>query len=312
MARNRVIYQSQAVEINGNTVAGVQSVSYGLDLAREDINQFGQLGALDRVILEAPTSNMEVNYYASGLTQAQLGGTAGLLSGAVTGHTFPLKVGLKSTEEDYAKGGTEIVITSGYLTSFSTEGSVGAIPTQTLTFEGLDLSYGTNSQIALPDTGVTFPLQQNVTVQLGTDTTSSLGDGDSEFDVFVTHAQSATFSFELGVEPLNQLGNAMAYARVPSYPATATMAIEGLAVSGKLALALTDINSIEQRARTATSDGWKEYDCEISIGGIKYQLVNASVDSVSFDSSIGDNATCSLTLASSIGGEHSHSTMRVA
>ena len=62
MARNRIIYQSQAVRINGNTVNGVQSASYGLDLAREDVTQYGQLGAVDRVILEAPTSNLETSF----------------------------------------------------------------------------------------------------------------------------------------------------------------------------------------------------------------------------------------------------------
>jgi len=301
MARNRVIYQSQAVQINGNTVAGVQSVSYGLDLAREEINQFGQLGALDRVILEAPTSNMEVTYYASGLTLAQLGNAGGLLSGAITGHTFPLRVALKSEDQDYATGGTEVVITSGYLTSFSTEASVGAIPTQTMSFEGLDLTYGTSSAVAAPVTTRTFPLQQDVSISLGS----------AGFDLFTTHAQSATFSFELGVEPLNQLGGAMAYARVPSYPASATLAIEGLAVSGKLGAAIADINAIQQRASTGTDVGFDEYTVSVTVGGVKYELVNASVDSVAFDSSIGDNASANISFASSIGGGSSRSTMRV-
>ena len=301
MARNRVIYQSQAVQVNGNTLAGVQSVSYGLDLAREDINQFGQLGALDRVILEAPTSNLEVTYYCSGLSLAALGNAGGLLSGAITGHTFPLRVALKGTEEDYDTGGSEIVITSGYLTSFSTEASVGAIPTQTLSFEGLDLTYATSSSVAKPSTAINFPLQQDVSITLV----------NAGFDIFKTHAQSATFSFELGVEPLNQLGGAMAYARVPSYPATASLAIEGLAVSGKLGVALSDINNIQQRASTGTDLGFDEYTVSLTIGSHKYELVNASVDSVSFDSSIGDNATANVTFGSSIGGEHSRSTMRV-
>ena len=301
MARNRIIYQSQAVDVAGNTLAGVQSVSYGLDLAREEINQFGQLGALDRVILEAPTSNCEITYYASGLTLAQLGLPGGLLSGAITGHTFPIKVALKETEADYAVGGSMVQITSGYLTSFSTEASVGAIPTQTLSFEGLDLTYATSDVVA-PVTNRTFPLQQEVTVTLG---------GGTDFDYYTTHAQSATFSFELGVEPLSQLGNAMAYARVPSYPANASLSIEALAVSGRLGVALADINNIQQRASTGTAVGFDEYVVSVKIGGQKYELVNASVDSVAFDSSIGDNATCNITFASSIGGGSSRSTMRV-
>ena len=72
---------------------------------------------------------------------------------------------------------------------------------------------------------------------------------------FTTHAQSASFSYELGVEPLQQLGGALAYARVPSYPANATITVDGLAVSGDLGAAIANINNIEQRGTTA-SDGW--------------------------------------------------------
>ena len=163
------------------------------------------------------------------------------------------------------------------------------------------MTYEDTGSVTAPSTDINFPLQQDVSITLA----------NAGFDLFKTHAQSATFSFELGVEPLNQLGGAMAYARVPSYPATATLAIEGLAVSGKLGVALSDINNIQQRSSTGTDLGYDQYDVSVSIGGHKYELVNASVDSVSFDSSIGDNATANITFGSSIGGEKSRSTMRV-
>ena len=45
-----------------------KAASYGLDISREDVIQFGDLGAVDRVVLEAPTANMEINMYVGGLT----------------------------------------------------------------------------------------------------------------------------------------------------------------------------------------------------------------------------------------------------
>ena len=68
MARNRIIYQSESVLIDGATAEGVQSCSYGLDVTREDVLQFGDLGAVDRIILEAPVANMEVSMYVNGLS----------------------------------------------------------------------------------------------------------------------------------------------------------------------------------------------------------------------------------------------------
>ena len=299
MARNRIIYQSQAVRINGNTVNGVQSASYGLDLAREDVTQYGQLGAVDRVILEAPTSNLETSFYVSGLS---LVNTQAMLSGSITGGQFPLLVGLSAEGADYAAGGgqTSVSIKSGYMTSYSAEASVGAIPTNSMSFEGLDITYGSDS-VAAPSALTSFPLQQDVSITL-----------TSDYANFTTHAQSASFSYELGVEPLQQLGGALAYARVPSYPANATITVDGLAVSGDLGAAISNINAIEQRGSTASAVGFAEIaTLSLNIANYKYQLLNATLDSVSFDSSIGDNATCSATFSCSIGGANSHSNFRL-
>ena len=298
MARNRIIYQSQAVRINGVTVNGVQSASYGLDLAREDVTQYGQLGAVDRVILEAPTSNLECSYYASGLALAD---TQTMLSGSITGGQFPLLVALSAEGADYNSGSERSVsIKSGYLTSFSAEASVGAIPTNSMSFEGLDITYGSDA-VSAPAALTSFPLQQDVSLTLGT-----------EYALFSTHAQSASFSYELGVEPLQQLGGALAYARVPSYPANATITVDGLAVSGDLAAAISDINNIQQRGSTATAAGFAEIaNLKLTVANYNYELLNATLDSVAFDSSIGDNATCSATFSCSIGGAASHSNFRL-
>jgi len=73
MARNRVIYQSDALYIskdiystgNGQHVEldRVQSANYSFTINRQDINQFGELGRIGYVALEPPTVNLDFSYY---------------------------------------------------------------------------------------------------------------------------------------------------------------------------------------------------------------------------------------------------------
>ena len=79
-ARNRVIYQSEALycsspEVAYNTGAlsrgdilslnRIQSANYSFNISRQDVNQFGDLAAIDRVITESPTVSLDFSYYLS-------------------------------------------------------------------------------------------------------------------------------------------------------------------------------------------------------------------------------------------------------
>ena len=71
MARNRVIYQSEALFV-GPTTGGfatshkelhrVQSISHDMSATRTDIFEFGRLAALDKVMIEAPTVSLDFSY----------------------------------------------------------------------------------------------------------------------------------------------------------------------------------------------------------------------------------------------------------
>ena len=110
---------------------------------------------------------METSFYVSGLSLAH---TQNLLSGSITGGQVPLLVGLSAEGADYTAGGgqTSVSIKSGYLTSYSAEASVGAIPTNSMSFEGLDITYGSDS-VAAPAALTSFPLQQDVEISLTSD-----------------------------------------------------------------------------------------------------------------------------------------------
>ncbi|NCX05776.1 MAG: hypothetical protein EBW68_08375, partial [Actinobacteria bacterium] len=92
MARNRVIYQSEALFVGptgGVSATGanglytteslaqlhrVQNANYSFNVSREDVNQFGQLAALDRVILAQPTVALDFSYYTTtGTNESNLG-----------------------------------------------------------------------------------------------------------------------------------------------------------------------------------------------------------------------------------------------
>jgi hypothetical protein len=88
MAKNRVIYQSQAVYAgrdknakgdtgwqsesgdgsathanHPNQLKRVQSANYGFDITRTDVNQFGELARIDSIILESPVVNFDSSWY---------------------------------------------------------------------------------------------------------------------------------------------------------------------------------------------------------------------------------------------------------
>src|SRR4051812_6735672 len=80
MARNRIIYQSEALFAGPSPATGVQfgsagsgsytvnqlfriqNVGYSYSIPRKDVNQFGELAAIDRVILESPTVSIDFGF----------------------------------------------------------------------------------------------------------------------------------------------------------------------------------------------------------------------------------------------------------
>ena len=94
MARTRVIYQGEALycsqdvaynvaqtgtqegagvtstpdNFNIKDLNRVQSVNYSFNVARQDVNQFGELAAIDQCIVEAPTVSLDASYYLADFT----------------------------------------------------------------------------------------------------------------------------------------------------------------------------------------------------------------------------------------------------
>jgi hypothetical protein len=185
MPRNRVIYNSEALfagqkvgdkcytEDEGvNSIKQlhrVQNANYSFNITRTDVNQFGELAAIDRIITDTPTVALDFSYYLANFANEEaLGINIGQPAGITGGFdpfmddgdtTTALKFFLDGSKDQRnyfiqtSSEGTDayndgdqvnksiIGIGNGFLTSYSVEASVGGLPTASVSVEGLNMSF---------------------------------------------------------------------------------------------------------------------------------------------------------------------------
>ena len=181
MARNRVIYQSEALYVGPTTIAQqhtvsnvlqlqrVQSANYSFNLERQDVNQFGELASIDRVILSAPTVSLDFSYLVANLhNESGLGFTvldagnddyisciSGILNKTSDEKNYFIKtvkegadalsISSDSRLDTFSEGvgghltQSTIGVGNGFITSYTAEGSVGNFPTATVNVEALNM-----------------------------------------------------------------------------------------------------------------------------------------------------------------------------
>lgn len=190
MSRNRVIYQSEGLFISSglnSTGSGehkqlkrVQSANYSFEIARKDVNQFGQLARIDALVLQSPTVSLDLDYYlADGFNESALGfymqGTGGatnsgpsgfgnFASGQMvssSGRNFYIATTTEGTDLNYESalsGKSVIGVGNGFITNYTLDASVGNFPTVKVSVEGLGFNVSTYSANGL--TGVPTPAIQ--------------------------------------------------------------------------------------------------------------------------------------------------------
>ena len=180
MSRNRIIYQSQAVYAGPDKdpdskdwrhetgtelpsqLQRIQSANYSFDIARQDVNQYGDLAAIDRVILESPTVSLDFSWYLCSLYNEDMLGffvndhatsTQGALQsclkdilteGADERNYYVRIVPEGNDAAGYTETATEsrvIGVGNGFMSSYSAEGAVGGFPTASLTVEALNMAF---------------------------------------------------------------------------------------------------------------------------------------------------------------------------
>lgn len=314
----------------------VQSANYGFDIGRTDVNQFGNLAAIDRIILEQPTVSLDFSYLlSSGQNEERLGfgvknensAVGNFLSGIGDSRNYWIYVADEGNDANnpgaanHAKA-KSIGIGNAFLTSYTSEGAVGDFPTASLNAEALNMRFyvknsGDNPAVE-PVNGKNYsgsfqlptPMKWHSGYNASVDSLepTALRPGDVTMTltnkgtkgVLVTDLklQSFSFNFDLGREPLQKLGSKFAFSREISFPVTATMSVD--AVLGEV-----EAGNLADVVASDTT----EYDVGVRINApgtttraIEYTLKGAKLESQSFTSSIGDNKSVSLEWASQVGG----------
>jgi hypothetical protein len=345
MSRNRIIYQSlglfasqvaaSAQQTGAGSVAQLTRLqSFDSDYQRslQDINQFGNLAAIDRLDAEAPTASANLSYYVTdGLNEKLIGLSVpnnslsiAALSGILKKETdeknlYLLVVSEGSDASSYGGAVSGVVgIGNSYLTSYSLEVAVGSIPTATAGFEALNARFyqdadGANAVPAVnpvngvPITNAYFTLPQHVTNAYGAQPTALLpGDatftvqGVVGFDNADLKVQSATFSFDLSRTPQNKLGSKFSYSREIDFPVNATLSVEaelGDLANGNFADLLCSTGSYD------LSLFLKKQNCSGNgAGALQILMKGAKLISQSINTAIGDNGTLSAEFEAPIGG----------
>jgi hypothetical protein len=351
MAKNRVIYQSEGLYAGPSPATGahpdasinqlqrVQNANYSFNIDRQDVNQYGELAAIDRIILTAPTVSLDFQYLLANLiNEKRLGFT---ISDSTSNYVSAISGILNKTQDERnyfirtvgegidAKGvlsgaanQNTIGIGNGFITSYTTEASVGNFPTASVTVEALNMKVDSAVGGSIPAVNpVDGTAINSITYKLptfsgnaGNDTVSVLRPGDITFSLVknsdtalpseyfgtsISDAkiQSYSLGFDLSRTPLEKLGSKFAFSREIDFPVEVTFSIDasvGDLTTGNLAdMINTDSNydlTVDLKHPTT------------AVPHTRYHIKKAKLVNQEFSSSIGDNKSVSLSWSAQIGG----------
>jgi hypothetical protein len=382
MARNRVIYQSQALfiapsstgcQVSGKTQTAapfgpvaltdlsagsgllkkldrVQNCNFNFTINRQDINEFGKLARIDSIVMESPTVGLDFSYYVTdGLNERLMGfnmyspndttntveiaqSISGLL-GDLQGNNYYILtvqdgedvVGTTSSTTP-ANTNTIVGIGNGFISEYSFDASVGAIPTASVTVEafnikadaltGTALGVITGYSPAINITGspatkfTTVPTAyglsgafstgvSNVTALRPGDIILSLSNPDGMIEVSGTnsaHIQSFQFTIPLSRTILQRLGNTFGFARVINVPINMDITISAI-VSELKSMNLFD--ELLTGTKTNFTIQLNDYNGSAKV---KYGISGALLSSETYSENLGDNQSVDLTFGLQLGG----------
>lgn len=346
--RKRVIYQSEAAYVGPSPASGynytsgtsgdnlitqihrVQSANYSFNVTRQDINQYGQLAAIDRVILQSPTVNLDFSYYlTNGVNEERLGlvidgvtsAISGILNSVSDEKNYYISTSPEGTDNVGANPVNRAVIAfgNGFLSNYSISAQVGGLPTASVTVEALNMKVDPTAsgnatpaidpETGLPIAGITYQLPIAVEGVVGQ--VSALRPGDitvelqTPFGAKVSgegkaHFQNISLQVPLSREPLERLGSKFAFSREVQFPLTVTLnATANVAdlQAGNLADLLCDDRDYDLKVT------FREPACSgQGPVAMQYILKGAKLDSQSFSSSIGSNKSVDLSFSAQVGG----------
>jgi len=347
MARNRVIYQSEALYVSSGLNAAttgahaqlerVQSANYNFSISRQDINQYGQLGRIDSIVLEPPTVGLDFTYYLTdGFNERALGfyvntgnGSGNFPSGHMvssSGQNFYITTVAEGLDATGVTGlGSVIGIGNAFLSNYSLELAVGSLPTVSVSMEGANINSdtaflnggstaisGIASPAINPSAGTSLGTEVALKVaNTGYSTISALRPGDVTINIT---------SFDgTGISDLSDASNAIHIQSASLAIPLSRTALQRLGTRFAYARAVdfpvkatlsvsAIVNEVVATNLANILNDNVEKDISLTLKGsdgidkMTWNLKGCTIDSESFSSSIGANKSVDLTFSTQIGG----------
>jgi hypothetical protein len=382
MARNRVIYQSQALfiapsstgcQVSGAGTTGptfgpstssdllagtsllkkldrVQNCNFNFTINRQDINEFGKLARIDSIVMESPTVGLDFSYYVTdGLNERLMGfnmyspndttntvevaqSISGLLADLQGNNYYILTVqegedvvGTSSSTTP-ANSNTVVGIGNGFISEYSFDASVGAIPTASVTVEAFNIKADALTGSALgvitgnspaiditaspavkfASTETAYGLSgafttgvSNITALRPGDIILSLSNPDGMIDVSGSnsaHIQSFQFTIPLSRTILQRLGNTFGFARVIDVPINMDITISAIVSE------LKTMNLFDELFTGTKTNFTIQLNDANGAAKVKYGISGALLSSETYSENLGDNQSVDLTFSLQLGG----------
>jgi len=257
VSKSRVIYTEGLVEITGvgaATIQTAQNATFTLTIPRENVNSMGYEGVVDRPQLDATDATLEFAFIP------QTTGSAGIAGDMQATAMEALRA--DSVKGTPSRAGVSALgvgsLTGALMNSVAVDGAIGAMPTTTMGFTGVDGGVpgkGTPAQAS----GLTVTLVEPKDIVLGNKLLPN-----------TSCAQSAAVAWDMPVEVVICLSDD------PN--------ADGEAFGNPPGTASITVESLEDELAAGTA----QQDYTLDIGDFSYNLNNARVDSKTNSMAVGD------------------------
>lgn len=273
--------QVLTVQANGNANAQlelIQSADVDFAVSRQDVFEFGNLYAVDNIQVEPPTVSLNFSYALS--------------SGNGVTPTNASKLGMDNFDtflneqgRTYGiSGAGTLIITSGIVKTYSVDGSVGNIPTVSVSVDATNATYTAGNPIFKGTAGfsgtntvATVIQPKDITVQIGVG-----AQGTNQ----AYEARSFTFALDIPRNKINKLGTLTPIANILSGPPKVT-------VDTEIILNGTDNPKFDPNV---------PQNVRIACGDKAFQINNAKLADFKVTNTLDDIQVCSITLEAPITG----------
>ena len=272
-------YPAQVLTVlPGGQLELIQSADVDFAISRQDVFEFGNLYAVDNIQVEPATVTLNFSYALS--------------SGDGVTPTNASKLGMDDFDtflNDQGRsygisGAGALIITSGIVKSYSVEGSVGNIPTVSVSVDATNATYTAGNPVFKGDAGfsgtntvATIIQPRDITVQIGTSAQGS----NSAFE-----ARSFTFALDIPRNKINKLGSLTPIANILAGPPKVTVDAE---------IILNGTDNPQFDPNTAQN-------VRIACGDKNFEISNAKLANFTVTNTLDDIQVCSITLEAPVTG----------